>query len=200
MLDKNLNKITCSILAGGKSSRFNGINKSLLKINETTIIENTTNISQSLFNETIIITNKPEDYNFLKNINTHSDIITDKGPLGGIYTSLYYSINDIVFVLAGDMPFIDKEIITTIVDYYYKIGKPDILIPRFKSGIEPLHAIYNKSILPKLKLFLENTQSLSIRSFFNKVDTKYLQLNDTVDNKNAFTNINSKDDFNNASS
>ena len=71
--------VTGIILSGGKSSRM-GVNKSLLKIGELTIIERVRDLMKSLFNEVILITNDPADYKFL-NIPIYEDVFTRKGPL-----------------------------------------------------------------------------------------------------------------------
>ncbi len=52
------NDVTGIILSGGKSSRM-GVNKSLLKVGEITIIERMRDLMQSLFKVVILITNEP---------------------------------------------------------------------------------------------------------------------------------------------
>ena len=39
------------------------------------------------------------------------DEILGAGPLGGIHAAMKASSNDSIFVFAGDMPFLDKDII-----------------------------------------------------------------------------------------
>jgi len=72
--------ITGIILAGGKSSRM-GNNKSFLKLGHKLIIELITDLMKSLFNEVIIITNTPNEYEFLKLV-MYKDIYVGKGVLG----------------------------------------------------------------------------------------------------------------------
>ena len=53
--------MTGIILAGGKNSRIS-MSKAHIKMGKYTIIENTVNLFRDLFDEVIVITNKPGDY------------------------------------------------------------------------------------------------------------------------------------------
>ena len=53
---------------------------------------------------------------------------------------------DSIFVFAGDMPFLDKKIVTDQIEEFNR-NNYDVLIPRVGELIEPLHAIYRKSVL-----------------------------------------------------
>ncbi len=81
--------ITGIILAGGKSTRM-GENKSLLSLNGKTVIERVVDLMKSIFKEVILITNTPEEYDFIK-IPKYKDIFEYKGPLAGIHSGLTHS-------------------------------------------------------------------------------------------------------------
>ena len=83
------NDVTGIILAGGKSSRM-GENKSLLKLEGITVIERVVNLMQKIFKEVILITNTPDEYDFLS-IPMYKDIYEYKGPLAGINSGLTHS-------------------------------------------------------------------------------------------------------------
>ncbi len=55
-MKKNI-KISCAILAGGKSSRMNFHDKSFIKIESKPLIIRTLEFLNQIFNETIIVTN-----------------------------------------------------------------------------------------------------------------------------------------------
>ena len=63
--------MTGVILAGGKNSRI-GLNKAFLEIGGKKIIDRTIEIYKKIFDEILIITNTPEDYQYL----TESVILT----------------------------------------------------------------------------------------------------------------------------
>ncbi|HAB53627.1 MAG: hypothetical protein A2315_08270 [Ignavibacteria bacterium RIFOXYB2_FULL_35_12] len=82
--------ITGIILAGGKSSRI-GQNKALLDLSGKKIIEIIyERISQSC-NEIMIISNTPEDYQFM-GLKIYKDIFPGLGPLAGIHSGFFIQI------------------------------------------------------------------------------------------------------------
>src|SRR3954469_4803909 len=97
-------KAAAIILSGGKSSRM-GTNKALLKINEKTNIKRITDTLKVLFNDIILVTNDPEDYQFL-GVKMVSDHYPGQGPLAGVHAGLLASPHETNFVVACDMPFV----------------------------------------------------------------------------------------------
>ncbi len=102
--------MTGVILAGGKNSRI-GLNKAFLEIGGKKIIDRSVEIYKKVFDEILIITNTPEDYQYLtesvilseaKNLKLkiYTDLIPHRGSLGGIYTGLHYSKSDYAFFSA----------------------------------------------------------------------------------------------------
>jgi len=175
MSKKIYNNITAVILAGGYNSRYNGINKAFLEIEGISLYKRTKDRLEKIFSNIIVITNTPEIFPN-DGLNKYSDVIKNIGPLGGIHSALSQIKNkEAIFVIAVDMPFLDEEIIRSIVEQYHLIN-PDILIPRINSLIEPLSAIYKINIFSKLDYYIKNSERFAIRNFFNKVDTKYFDI------------------------
>ncbi len=186
-------KTGAAILAGGKSTRFDGQNKALIKVSGETILERNIQILRSLFDEIHIISNKTEEFEHI-GIPVFADDIDNIGPLGGIYTALLHSNCEAVFVFSCDMPFLSEDMIKNIIAHFTK-NRSQILIPQIHNKIEPLHAIYATSILSVLENYIKNTSKYKIRLFFPMVSTSYLQLEDSEENHKAFLNINSFDDY-----
>jgi len=183
------------VLAGGKNSRFNGKEKIFLKIEKQTFYDKAINILKNNFEKIIVITNSSNDFP-KDNIPKYKDIIQNIGPLGGIHAALTNAKTaDAIFIVAVDMPFIDDKILRKMAELFTK-QDVDILIPRISENIEPLFAIYSTSILEKLNEYLSTSKVFSIRSFFEKVNAKFFELEATKKNKKAFININSKEDYN----
>ena len=182
------------VLAGGKSSRYKGKNKAFLKIEGETFYDKTILLLESIFEELIVITNNPEDFPKDK-IPKCKDLIKNIGPLGGIQTALTNAKNfDAIFIVAVDMPFLNEAIIREIVKAFNK-QDCDILIPIIGKNIEPLSGIYSINILEQLNEYINTTSNFSIRSFFEKVNTKYFELEANDSNMRNFYNINSKSDY-----
>ena len=116
------------------------------------------------------------------------------GPLGGIHAALKASSEDAIFIFAGDMPFLDKEIISDQINEFNKRGH-DVFIPKVDQFVEPLHAIYRKSALNHLERFLLEGKSRAVRDFLSEVNVGYLQMTKNEKTDIAFVNINSPSDL-----
>ncbi|MCK5087392.1 MAG: molybdenum cofactor guanylyltransferase, partial [Melioribacteraceae bacterium] len=98
--------ITAVILAGGNSSRM-GLNKSLLKINNSSFIDRTIILLENIFDDIIIVSNSPEDYTAL-GLQIFQDVYPGFGPLAGIHSGLMNSNSEKVFVVSNDLPFLNR--------------------------------------------------------------------------------------------
>jgi len=188
------NNISGVILAGGTSKRFGGITKANFVIGGKTIISGIICTVKDLFSEIIIVTNTPSEFQEFNQYKIIEDQYLKAGPLGGIHAALKSSSKDAIFVFAGDMPFLNKEIITDQINAFCK-GACDVLIPKVDQFIEPLHAIYRKSVLKDLDRFLSDRKTRAVRDFLLEVNVGYLQIPKTETSNLAFTNINSPSDI-----
>ncbi len=187
-------RISGVILAGGDNKRFGGINKSSIIVGGEPIIARIINTIKDLFSEIIIITNTPEEFREFIQHKTVRDHYLKAGPLGGIHAALKSSSGEAIFVFAGDMPFLNKEIILNQINKFNQ-GKNDIIIPKIGRYVEPLHAIYRTSVLNKLEEFMAKAKSRSVRDFLSEMNVGFLQIKESEESRKAFTNINSPSDF-----
>jgi molybdenum cofactor guanylyltransferase len=188
------NRISGVILAGGSNKRFGGITKANIIVGGKTIISRIISTISIVFDEIIIVTNTPEEFREFIQYKIVEDQYLKAGPLGGIHAALKASSEDAIFVFAGDMPFLDKEIITDQINEFNK-QQHDVLIPEVNQFIEPLHAIYRKSVLNDLERFLFLGKSRAVRDFLSEVNVGYLQIPKTEKTEIAFANINSPSDL-----
>jgi molybdopterin-guanine dinucleotide biosynthesis protein A len=193
-MDKN---ISAAILAGGGGKRLNGLIKSKIVIEGKTIISRIIEAFGDTFDEIIIVSNTPAEFSEFCNCKIVGDQFLNKGPLGGIHAALKNTGNESLFIVAGDMPFLRKELIVEQIAYFNNIDC-DILIPKLDKFIEPLHGIYRKSISSKLEACLESGKNYAIHEFFKMVNVQYMDFAGSEDSKRAFTNINSVFDISNA--
>lgn len=98
------------------------------------------------------------------------DVFPGMGPLVGILTGLGVSGTDRNLVLAGDMPFLNRDFL----DYMVRAAEGfDIVIPRWEDKIEPLLAVYTRNCLePAEKMVREG--DLSVRRLLEKVRVRYV--------------------------
>jgi len=161
--------MTGIILAGGKNTRM-GIDKAFIEINGRRMIDKTLEIYQQLFSEILIVTNDPLPYLEFTRAAIVTDIYKGKGPLGGIYTGLFYSNKPYSFVSACDMPYLNKDFIEYLAGLS---GKHDVIVPKLTEGYQPLHAIYSRNCLPSIKRLLM-LDKLKITGFYR--DMRVLEI------------------------
>ncbi len=189
---QGLYPMTGVILAGGKNRRI-GTNKAFLVVNGSRIIDRTVGIFKDIFEEVIIVANDPLAY-LDQNVTIVTDILPDKGALGGLYTGLFFAPHNRAFVCACDMPFIAKKFI----EYMISQGDCyDIVTPDAGDGWQPLHAVYDKKCLPAIKNLLDQDK-LKIAGFYKSGRTLTIRddITDTFDpEKKMFLNVNTYDDL-----
>lgn len=183
------------ILAGGSSKRFGGISKANLRVGGKPIVLRILEAFDDIFEEVIIVTNTPGEFRDYSKCRITGDELINKGPLGGIHAAIKAASNEAVFVLAGDMPFPDKELIEYLIVKFYD-NQCQILVPQVNNKIEPLHAIYETSVREDLKMFISRGKNYSIHSFLRRMNTYYVELEAIPRIMTAFTNINSPADLN----
>jgi molybdenum cofactor guanylyltransferase len=139
------------------------INKALLEVGGRSIVAQVAETLKGLFTEVLLITNSPEDFRFL-GLPMFGDRIPDHGSLGGLYTGLSVCSGDYGFLVACDMPFLRQDVISYMLD---KIDGQDVIVPRIRGWLQPLHALYSRSCLPLIEEGL-GEENLKIINFFNK--------------------------------
>jgi len=179
------------ILAGGENLRM-PVLKAFIKVKGKPIIERNLAVLRQLFNESLIVTNQPEAYTYLK-APLLGDIYNIRGPMTGILTSLLNSTALWVFISACDMPFINKKLI-----YYMHSQKDgfDAVIPSIKGKTEPLFAFYSKKLLSSMeKAVLSDRRGL--KDFLKDKKVKYISASDVrrIDpGARSFINLNTPGD------
>src|SRR3989304_6975746 len=88
--------MTGIILAGGRNTRI-GTDKAFLEINGVRLIDRTIAIFQGIFEEIIVVTNSPLSY-LDQNVTIVTDILENKGALGGLHTGLFFTSSHHAFV------------------------------------------------------------------------------------------------------
>ena len=137
----NKKGITGIILAGGKSKRM-GTEKGLINFRGKTMIQYAIEVLEPICDQIIISANS-NSYDALP-YPKFSDIFPNSGPMGGIYTGLLNSRNDLNLVLSCDMPFIKADLLN---DLVLNADGNDIVVPWHRSKhFEPMCALYRKSV------------------------------------------------------
>ena len=183
------------IQAGGQSSRM-GRDKGLLPFQGTTLIQYILGQLNRIGDETLIISNRPGDYeNFGPTV--YSDVIRDCGALGGIYSAVFYAKHDVCAILACDMPFINILLLHHLINL---APGYDSFIPRLVPNdyAAQFRAVYRKkTCLPAIKQRLDAGE-LKVSEFFDDVKIRYVEKEELQrfdQNLLSFTNINTPEDL-----
>jgi molybdopterin-guanine dinucleotide biosynthesis protein A len=160
------------------------------QINEVVIVLNdATRISK--YNEFI----NPNDYSF--KLLFCEDEIKDKGPMPGIMAGLGKVNGDYALVLPCDSPYVSADYINTIfseIDEGCQAVVPcHDLENRLKTS-EPLHSIYNINIIPEIENLI-GEDVLHIKGLIEKIDTKFVFIDNKKIEKKEFRNLNRPEDI-----
>ena len=193
-----LEEATAIILAGGGSGRM-GVDKAMLQINNKLMVEIIYEQLCGSFSQILISANESEKLAFL-GLEIVPDKIPGQGPLMGIASALEASVNELNFVVACDIPYIDLSCVRRMLT---EANGVDIVIPKHKSeskspktreGIdenyEPLFAIYRKSALEPINEVL-SSGGRKISDVFSRCKVRYTEL----PLQEWFANLNTMDDY-----
>ena len=194
------------ILCGGQSRRM-GKDKGSLIIKDKPMIKYILSTLNNEIDEVIIVLNdskridkymefiNPEDYSYkLKFV---EDKIKNKGPISGILTGLENISSEYAIVFPCDNPFVTKNTIQTLFNEI--TCNIQAVVPyhdpenKLKTS-EPLHSIYNKNIIPLIDNLILN-DSLHIKGIIEKIDTKFVLIDNKKILKKEFRNLNHPKDL-----
>jgi molybdopterin-guanine dinucleotide biosynthesis protein A len=184
--------MTGIILSGGKSLRM-GENKAFIQVEGIPIIKKIHNLFRELFQEIIIVTNQKELFTDF-NSRIFSDLIPDRGVLGGLYTGIFFSTFSYSFCVACDMPFIKKTVVQYLIE---KTEGYDVIVPKTSDGLQPLHAIYSKNCLNAITKVMEKG-NYKILDFYEMVKIKIVEEDDFIlldPYRESFINVNTPEEL-----
>lgn len=194
--------LTIVVQAGGMSSRM-GEDKALKKFQGKPLIERVIERLNPIADEILVTTNQPDKYSFL-NKRLVSDLIPDRGALGGLYTAISSASHPYVGIVACDMPFASQKFFETATNWIVK-EEADVVIPRIKSeaseksgGYEPLHALYRKeTCLPAIEDAIQK-DLWKVIAWFGKVKVRDVSDDEMkiIDSTGLYSwNVNTPEEF-----
>ncbi|MEW6349558.1 MAG: molybdenum cofactor guanylyltransferase [Thermodesulfobacteriota bacterium] len=185
--------VSAIVLAGGKSRRMRGRNKALIDLAGRPLVERVVEVMRQIFREILLITNTPEEFEFL-GVPMLPDLLPGRGSFGGLYTGLSASTSEHAFLVACDMPFLNAQVIRYLVA---EVDRFDVVVPRVAGFLEPLHAVYSRACLPRIRDLLDRGE-LKIISLFPDVRVREVpesELRRFDEDLRCFMNINTPEDL-----
>ena len=183
------------VLAGGRNSRMGGIDKGQLLFQGLPLVSRTAGMLAGVFGEVVLVTNSAEAYTGLPpGVLRIADLYPGRGPLAGVHAGLARCSGEAACCVACDMPFLSAAFLRRLARRFLRLDC-DVLLPRVGGEIEPLAAIYRRSLLPALEGLLADGHGNSLRRLYPVVRTEYLELGQTAAVRRLFTNLNTPEDY-----
>ena len=173
----------------GKSERIK--NKAFLKINGRELFLYGYKTLTKIFKDIIIVCNKDIEKNLREyNLTIISENL-NLGPVGAIKVAAENIHKKYIFVVACDMPFLNRSVI----EFMCQMVRNDGLVPLHNNGrVEPLHSIYKREGILEIK----SLPMKSVVDMIKLMNIIYLPVNEIkkIDhNLLTFKNINTYEDI-----
>lgn len=165
---------TAIILTGGQSSRM-GRPKALLPFDGGPLIAHIVRTLERLFPDIVVVAAPGQELPPLRHgsgqalpVTLVRDEVAYQGPVGGICYGLRAATGEIGFVTSCDAPFLNLHLISYLTT---QISNHDVVVPYWQSRLQPLHALYRRSVTPLLEEQLKRGELRPI-FLFDKVRTR----------------------------
>ncbi len=170
-----------------------GSDKAFLKIAGLPMIEHVLRALRSVTDSIIIVTNTPEPYRSC-DAELAADASKKRGSLVGIYSGLLRSRDEYNIIVACDMPFLNSRLLSYMAGL---AGGHDLVLPRVGEAVEPLHAVYRRTLLPVIEDHINRDQR-RIRDIFTGQRIRYVT-EEEIDRfdpaKRSFVNLNTLKEY-----
>jgi molybdopterin-guanine dinucleotide biosynthesis protein A len=161
---------TLILLAGGPSFRMKR-DKALLPVAGEPLVQRILSQVQGLFDEILVSVAKGRRYDFLQ-YSQVEDEVDGLGPLAGILSGLRAARNPVSFVMACDVPRLDRDFVSRMLDAAEDF---DIAVPRTDKGLEPLLAVYKKTAIPHIERLLASSER-RVLALFDRCRTRVVDI------------------------
>ncbi|MFD1738416.1 molybdenum cofactor guanylyltransferase [Bacillus salitolerans] len=186
-------KICGVILAGGESRRF-GSPKAFALYEGKPFWRHSYHALRDVTSSQIIVSHPSLKVEFEQTTNLpvilDEETIRGKGPLAGIFSAMNSIEAEWYITLSCDVPKITSSIIETLLSYISSDFQATI--PVIHGKMQPLIAVYHRSVFPLIKELLDN-DIYRMTALLNQIDTLYLSEKDLKVDGIYFENINDKE-------
>lgn len=152
-----------AVLAGGRSLRY-GKNKALELFRGRALIDLAVESLRPRCRPVFVVANDLSPYYHVQ-ATLIKDFFVSQGPLGGIFTALWFSPHPWVFMKATDMPILSSSLMELMISLR---GTADVVVPLMGERREPLLALYSRKCLRPVAAALQKGER-KIVDFYGKV-------------------------------
>lgn len=194
-------RITSVLLAGGQNKRMNHYPKWDLLMGQETALERSIRKLADFSEEILIVTGGNHQISFQQKTDNPIKVIYDEtpylGPLNAIGTALKHSHTVYHFVIAADMPFFSIKLAALMLNYALKTNT-DMVIPKWKDKIQPLHGIYSSHVYESIDGEIKQGKNSLIKWILDYQNVKIFEEKEVQPfntNGNLFFNMNHPEDY-----
>lgn len=159
--------LTGAVLTGGRSRRY-GRNKALEIFKGKRLIDRAVEDLGTFCAPVLAVANDLELYRDVR-ATLVRDIVSQQGPLVGIYTALLFCPGEWLFVKAVDMPFFVRELAAMMCAARDETS--EVVVPIRDGFWEPLFALYHRRCIPVIADAIERGER-QVVGFYRKVKLK----------------------------
>jgi len=185
--------MTGIILAGGMSRRLRR-RKATLELDGISLIEMVRRKIAVICDDIAVVSSEPIE-GVDATVRIVSDVYPGCGPLGGIHAGLEHAAGTHAFVVACDMPFLSIPLLR----YMARQASCgyDVVVPRVGEFIEPLHAVYSRTLRDRAEQLItagrKEVRALFDGACIHEIDTATVSRLDPAGL--AFFNLNTRADL-----
>lgn len=143
--------LTAAIIAGGQGRRLGGLDKSALVVGGRRIIDRQLAVLGQVAEHVLIVSNDHHRFR-CSGLRVCRDLISNAGPLSGLYTALVRSPTLRTMVIACDLPFLTAAFLRHLAALRTDAAA---VIPRSFVGLQPLCAIYDRACLKPIQNMID---------------------------------------------
>lgn len=187
------------ILAGGRGERLAGQDKAALLLDSETLLERAHRRVAALADEVVIVLRPDQELAPPLVAATQGAIVVrdlpdHAGVLAAMCVGLEATRHEWSLLVACDMPFIQPSLVR----YMWSLREGwDVVVPRLKVGLEPLHALYHRRCLSSIHDALAQERRRVI-SFYEPLRVRYVDEDEIArydPRRLSFFNINTPEDL-----
>ena len=187
--------LTGFVLAGGTSRRM-GRDKAQIPWGDGTLLTHAIAQIQNVVSGVLVVGTVAVEKLLVPLL---ADRFPGVGPLAGIHAALANSSTEWNLIVAVDLPLLTPALLTWISDF--RDGATQLaIIPRVKSRLQPLCAVYHRDLLPEIDAAL-SIQRTSIHRLLERLSTRIIEEDELIANgfsSEMFLNVNTPEDLDRA--
>ena len=188
------------ILAGGKGTRVHGCEKVFLTYQGEFFLKRQIRILSPIVDEILISCRDEKQRDIIYDM-VQLPCIVDKvngmGPIQGICAGLSEMKSDLCFLVAGDMPLLNQDVIVHLFEKAELDPSCAGVVPCWPNeDLEPLHAVYRKAAV--LSYLKENEKIQRVYSLATNIPMRYISVGEFRiydPDLRCFENVNTHEDL-----